>query len=46
LRIQRENAARQPLLHEALEQDRVVHPRLLARATAVSPSASKGGAKQ
>jgi hypothetical protein len=46
LRRQRENAARQPLLHEALEQDRVVHPRLLARATAVSASASKGGAKR
>ncbi len=31
LRVQRQNAIRQPLLHEALEQDRVVRPRLLAR---------------
>ena len=45
LRIQRENAARQPLLHEPLEQDRVVHPRLLAHATLTS-AAPKGGAKQ
>jgi cellulose synthase operon protein C len=47
LRIQRQNAARQPLLHEALEQDRVVRPRLVARA-APSPKASgaKAGATQ
>ena len=32
LRMQRQNAARQPLLHEALEQDRTVRPRLLGRA--------------
>ncbi len=32
LRVQRQNAARQPLLHESLEQDRVVRPRLVARA--------------
>ena len=31
LRTERQNAARQPLLHEALEQDRLVRPRLLAR---------------
>jgi predicted Zn-dependent protease len=31
LKIERENAARQPLLHEALEQDRIVRPRLLLR---------------
>ena len=31
LRRQRLNAARQPILHEALEQDRLVRPRLLAR---------------
>jgi predicted Zn-dependent protease len=31
LRTQRENAARQPLLHAALEQDRMVRPRLMAR---------------
>jgi hypothetical protein len=43
LRIQRENAARQPLLHEALEQDRVVRPRLLDRA-APPPKAAAGKA--
>ena len=37
LRRQRLNAARQPILHEALEQDRLVRPRLLARS---APSAS------
>jgi predicted Zn-dependent protease len=36
LRIEQQNAARQPLLHEALEQDRVVRPRLLAH-TAPGP---------
>ena len=47
VRIQDENAARQPLLHEALEQDRVVRPRLLARVTVTSGTASaKGGVKQ
>jgi hypothetical protein len=47
LRIQRRNAARQPLLHEPLEQDRVVRPRLLARvAPAAEPAAAKGGVKQ
>jgi tetratricopeptide (TPR) repeat protein len=46
LRIQHQNAARQPLLHEALEQDRIVRPRLLARVT-LSPKAAttKGGVK-
>ena len=44
LRIQHQNAGRQPLLHEALEQDRVVRPRLLVRATpAPKPVAAKGG---
>jgi cellulose synthase operon protein C len=44
LRIQHQNAGRQPLLHEALEQDRVVRPRLLARvAPAPKPVAAKGG---
>jgi len=43
LRIQHQNAARQPLLHEALEQDRVVRPRLLARSTPVPKAAAKGG---
>src|SRR5882672_4611819 len=37
LRRQQLNAARQPILHEALEQDRLVRPRLLARS---SPSAN------
>ncbi|HET6177372.1 MAG TPA: hypothetical protein VFE61_10595 [Candidatus Sulfotelmatobacter sp.] len=46
LRIQNRNAARQPLLHEPLEQDRVVRPRLLARATpAPKPATTKGGVK-
>lgn len=46
LRIERQNAARQPLLHEALEQDRVVRSRLLARAAPGSKSvAAKGGVK-
>jgi hypothetical protein len=46
LRMQQQNALRQPLLHEALEQDRTVRPRLLARA-APGPkiAAPKGGAK-
>ena len=43
LRIQHQNAARQPLLHEALEQDRVVRPRLLARTTPLTKAAAKGG---
>jgi cellulose synthase operon protein C len=38
LKIQQENAARQPLLHEALEQDRAVRPRLAARNTASHPA--------
>ena len=42
LSIQRENAARQPLLHEALEQDRVVRPRRVARGAATSGFAAKG----
>ncbi|MGA2346272.1 MAG: hypothetical protein ABSF93_09720, partial [Candidatus Sulfotelmatobacter sp.] len=46
LRIQRQNAARQPLLHEALEQDRVVRPQLLARSTPASKAAAAhAGAK-
>ena len=39
LRMQRQNAARQPLLHEALEQNRVVRPRLVAR-VAPAPKAA------
>jgi hypothetical protein len=43
LRIQRQNAARQPMLHEALEQDRTVRPRLLARAGSASKAATTKG---
>jgi cellulose synthase operon protein C len=47
LRLQHQNAARQPLLHEALEQDRVVRPRLLAGAAPAPKAAvAKGGLKQ
>jgi predicted negative regulator of RcsB-dependent stress response len=52
LRMERQNAARQPLLHEALEQNRVVRPRLVARAapapkaTAVKAGSVQGGMKQ
>jgi len=46
LRIAPENAARQPLLHEALEQDRVVRPRLQARVTQPSGPPAKGGVTQ
>ena len=45
LRRQQLNAARQPILHQALEQDRLVRPRLLGRATSVKPS-PKGGGRQ
>jgi predicted Zn-dependent protease len=47
LRVQRENAAHQPLLHEALEQDRVVRPKLIARVMpALKSAAVRGGVKQ
>ena len=46
LRVQQQNAARQPVLHEALEQDRIVRPRLLARAAPAGSLPSKGGTKQ
>jgi len=46
LRLQQQNAARQPILHEALEQDRLVRPRLLALAAPLTVPASKGGVKQ
>jgi len=47
LRVQQQNAARQPILHEPLEQDRVVRPQLIARVTpAPKAAASKGGVKQ
>ena len=52
LRRQRLNAARQPILHEALEQDRLVRPRLLTRSILPSKPApptnpgANGGTKQ
>ena len=46
LRRQRLNAARQPILHEALEQDRVVRPRLLARAAPAAKVGKQGGVKK
>jgi predicted Zn-dependent protease len=41
LRRQQLNAARQPILHEALEQDRLVRPRLLARAAPQAKPSAK-----
>jgi cellulose synthase operon protein C len=46
LRRQRLNAARQPILHEALEQDRLVRPRLLARSAPSASEAVKGGSRK
>jgi hypothetical protein len=46
LRRQQLNAARQPILHEALEQDRLVRPRLLARSAAPIKAEAKGGTRQ
>ncbi len=46
LHRQRLNAARQPILHEALEQDRLVRPRLLARSAPAAKEAVKGGTKE
>ncbi len=45
LRRQRANAARQPILHAELEQDRLVRPRLVARATPTPKSPAKTGGK-
>jgi len=46
LRVQYQNAARQPLLHEAMEQDRIVRPKLIARAAPNAQAATaKGGSK-
>ncbi len=43
LRTQQLNAARQPILHTELEQDRLVRPRIIARATpAAKPPAKQG----
>ena len=46
LRRQRLNAARQPILHEALEQDRLVRPRLVARLVRPVKTPVKGGTSQ
>jgi tetratricopeptide (TPR) repeat protein len=46
LRRQQLNEAHQPILHEALEQDRVVHPKLLARTAAPAKALAKKGVTQ
>ncbi|MGC2182598.1 MAG: hypothetical protein WA637_04910 [Terriglobales bacterium] len=46
LRRQRLNAARQPILHEALEQDRLVRPRLVARLVRPVKRPVKAGTRQ
>jgi hypothetical protein len=47
LRVERQNRARAPILHEALEQDRVVRPRLVAHAAPAPKTATRqGGVKQ
>jgi len=45
LRRQRTNAARTPILHAELEQDRLVRPRLVAQAAAPAKSPAKPGGK-
>jgi hypothetical protein len=45
LRIQHQNAARQPLLHEPLEQDRVVRPQLARSNPAPRGAAVQAGVK-
>ncbi|HTA58952.1 MAG TPA: hypothetical protein VK805_12385, partial [Candidatus Baltobacteraceae bacterium] len=45
LRRQHTNAARQPVLHPELEQDRLVRPRLVARAETPGRSPAKAGRK-
>jgi tetratricopeptide (TPR) repeat protein len=44
LRMQNQNASRRPVLHEALEQDRIVRPRIVARSVSAETT-KKGGAK-
>ena len=47
LRLERLNAGRRPILHEALEQDRIARPRLVARAEPPpKPATAAKGAKQ
>jgi predicted Zn-dependent protease len=43
LRLQQLNAARQPILHAELEQDRLVRPRLLAGTAPPARASAKGG---
>ncbi len=43
LRRERLNLARQPILHQELEQDRVVRPRLVARAATPGKASTTGG---
>jgi hypothetical protein len=43
LRRQQRNAARQPILHADLEQDRLVRPRVVARAASVAKPSAKPG---
>ena len=45
LRRQRTNAARQPILHAELEQDRLVRPRVVARAETAGQLPAKAGRK-
>jgi hypothetical protein len=46
LRMQAQNGQRRPVFHQELEQDHLVHPRLLARVTPASKPAAKGGTKR
>jgi hypothetical protein len=41
--IQRQNEGREPVLHDALEQDRIVRPKLLARNRRADSFSDKGG---
>jgi tetratricopeptide (TPR) repeat protein len=48
LRRQKENAARRPVIHAALEQDHLVRPQLLVQSASSTPAqagAAKGGAR-
>lgn len=44
-RIQRDNLARQPLLHEALDQDRMVRPKLALRFSEIATDTAQGSVK-
>ena len=45
LRLQQLNAARQPILHAELEQDRVVRPKLVGKTLKASPTPATAGEK-